>query len=304
MAHSHSASRHNQNRLLAALLVTALFMLLEVASGLFSGSLALLADAGHMLTDAAALLMACLAVTFSRLGPDTKHTYGLLRLTTLAAFVNSLALLVITGVIIWEAIQRFSHPQPIAGKVMLAIAFAGLIANLVSLWLLRQGEGDKNLNVRATALHVSADLLGFVGAIAAALIIMFTGWTPIDPILSILVCLLILRSAWGLLKESLRELLEGVPVGIDIEQLTRSLKSALPEIRKLHHIHLWQVGEQPLITLHAEIDSAENHDLLLQQIHAFLYQHYNIQHATVQIESHPCEAQQCQLISSTPSHRH
>lgn len=229
MAHSHShTSSHlpednNARRLLYAFGVTAGFMLVEVVGGFLSGSLALLADAGHMSTDTAALLFALLAVQFSRRPPTIRHTFGWLRLTTLAAFVNAIALVVITILIVWEAIERFRTPRPVEGGMMMAIAVAGLLANILSFWLLHHGSEEKNLNVRAAALHVLGDLLGSVGAIIAALIIIWTGWTPADPILSILVSLLVLRSAWRLLKDSVNELLEGAPVSLDIAELKRRM---------------------------------------------------------------------------------
>jgi cobalt-zinc-cadmium efflux system protein len=222
--------------------VTATFMIIEVIGGLVSGSLALLADAGHMLTDAAALLFALLAVQFARRPPNARHTFGWLRLTTLAAFVNAIALVVITILIVWEAIQRFRHPQPIAGATMMVIAVAGLLANILAFWILHRGS-EKNLNVRAAALHVLGDLLGSVGAIVAALVILYTGWTPVDPILSVLVSCLVLRSAWRLLKESVNELLEGAPASMDIDELKRNLRRSVPEVRNVHHVHVWLVGK-------------------------------------------------------------
>ncbi|WP_168405141.1 CDF family zinc transporter ZitB [Erwinia amylovora] len=293
MAHNHMKKDGNRSRLLAAFSVTAVFMLAEVAGGLLSGSLALLADAGHMLTDAAALLIALLATHFARRRPSGHHSFGLLRLTTLAAFVNAIALLAITVLIVWEAVQRFWHPQPIAGGMMLVIAIGGLLANLLSFWLLHHGSGEKNLNVRAAALHVLGDLLGSVGAIVAALVILFTGWTPIDPILSILVSVLVLRSGWRLIKESGHELLEGAPQHIDITKLQCSLVRDISEVRNVHHVHLWQVGEKPLITLHVQVIPPHDHDALLQRIHDYLHDHYQIEHATVQMEYQRCESDDC-----------
>ncbi|SUH38656.1 zinc transporter ZitB [Salmonella enterica subsp. enterica] len=235
MAHSHSHGRftlpkdNNARRLLFAFIVTAGFMLLEVVGGILSGSLALLADAGHMLTDAAALLFAFAGGSISRRPPTVRHTFGWLRLTTLAAFVNAIALVVITLLIVWEAIERFYTPRPVAGNLMMVIAVAGLLANLFAFWILHRGSDEKNLNVRAAALHVMGDLLGSVGAIVAALIIIWTGWTPADPILSILVSVLVLRSAWRLLKDSVNELLEGAPVSLDINALQRHLSREIPK---------------------------------------------------------------------------
>ncbi|EXU73514.1 CDF family zinc transporter ZitB [Erwinia mallotivora] len=304
MAHTHSESNSNRSRLLAAFLVTAVFMVAEVVGGLLSGSLALLADAGHMLTDTAALLMALLAVQFARRKPNARHTFGLLRLTTLAAFVNAIALVAITALIVWEAVQRFLHPAPVMGSFMLGIAVAGLLANLLSFWLLHQGNEEKNLNVRAAALHVMGDLLGSVGAIVAALIIIFTGWTPIDPLLSVLVSMLVLRSAWTLLKESLHELLEGAPASLDVEKVQRALTRGIAEVRNVHHLHLWQVGEKPVMTLHVQVVPPHDHDALLRRIHDFLHNNYQIEHATVQMEYQRCEDSDCGLSLNKHAHHH
>ncbi|AGB79053.1 cation diffusion facilitator family transporter [Enterobacteriaceae bacterium strain FGI 57] len=310
MAHSHShASPHlpedkNARRLLLAFIITAGFMVVETIGGIISGSLALLADAGHMLTDSAALLFALLAVHFARRPPNARHTFGWLRLTTLAAFVNAIALVVITILIVWEAIQRFYHPQPIAGATMMIIAVAGLIANILSFWILHRGSEEKNLNVRAAALHVMGDLLGSVGAIAAAVVIMMTGWTPIDPILSVLVSCLVLRSAWSLLKESVNELLEGAPRSMDVPALKRELRRAIPEVRDVHHVHVWLVGEKPIMTLHVQVVPPHDHDALLDSIQHFLEHHYQIEHATIQMEYQPCNGPECHLNETTAGHGH
>ncbi|WP_264289415.1 CDF family zinc transporter ZitB [Duffyella gerundensis] len=301
--HSHGEGDANRGRLLAAFSVTALFMVAEVVGGWLSGSLALLADAGHMLTDAAALLMALLAVQFARRKPNARHTFGMLRLTTLAAFVNALALLVITALIVWEAVRRFYQPQPVAGGMMLGIAIAGLLANLLSFWLLHRGSEEKNLNVRAAALHVMGDLLGSVGAIVAALVIMYTGWTPADPILSILVSLLVLRSGWALLRESLHELLEGAPASINVDKLARDITRNIPEVRNVHHLHLWQVGEKPVLTLHVQVIPPHDHDALLHRIHHYLHETCQIAHATVQMEYQACAGHDCDL-GAAQGHAH
>lgn len=297
----------NQRRLLAAFLVTTLFMVVEVIGGVISGSLALLADAGHMLTDSAALLIALLAVHFSQRQPTGRHTFGYRRLTTLAAFINAAALFVIVIFILWEAIQRFITPQPVLGGTMIAIAIAGLLANLFAFWLLHSGNGEKNINVRAAALHVLGDLLGSVGAIVAAGVIILTGWTPIDPLLSVLVSCLVLRSAWSLLKESTHELLEGTPQNIDVAALKRDLCLNIPEVRNVHHVHVWQIGEQPLMTLHVQTIPPRDHDELLHRIQHYLQDNYRIGHSTIQMEYQLCSAQDCdinQASSSEPAHHH
>lgn len=305
MAHSHApAGGGNSRRLLLAFLITAGFMIIEVIGGLISGSLALLADAGHMLTDAAALLFALLAVHFAKRAPNARHTFGWLRLTTLAAFINAIALVLITVLIIWEAIQRFHAPQPVAGATMMVIAIAGLVANLLSFWILHRGSEEKNLNVRAAALHVMGDLLGSVGAIAAAVVIVLTGWTPIDPILSVLVSCLVLRSAWSLLKESINELLEGAPGSVDVAALKREIRSEIPEVRDVHHVHVWQVGEKPMMTLHVQVIPPLDHDGLLDKIHHFLEDRYHIAHATVQMEYQPCSGPECNINGVETGHAH
>ncbi|CNI36594.1 CDF family zinc transporter ZitB [Yersinia pekkanenii] len=282
----------NGKRLLIAFAVTTLFMVVEAIGGWLSGSLALLADAGHMLTDSAALFIALMAVHFSQRKPDSRHTFGYLRLTTLAAFVNAAALLLIVVLIVWEAAQRFFSPHEVMGMPMLIIAIAGLFANIFCFWILHQGE-EKNINVRAAALHVLGDLLGSVGAIVAAVVILTTGWTPIDPILSVLVSALVLRSAWRLLKESFHELLEGAPQEIDINKLRKDLCASIYEVRDAHHVHLWQVGDQRLMTLHVQVIPPLDNDELLQRIQHHLLHHYNIGHATIQMEYQHCEAPNC-----------
>ena len=304
MAHTHPPRQSNLNRsrLLTAFIVTVIFMLIEVIGGWLSGSLALLADAGHMLTDAGALLLSLLAIHFSQRKASPHQTYGMIRLTTLAAFVNALALMVITVLIVWEAIIRFFAPAPISGWLMIAIAVAGLLANILCLFLLRQGDGEQNMNVRSAALHVMGDLLGSVGAIIAALLIIWTGWTPFDPILSILVSLLIVSSAWKLLRQSLRELLESAPTEVDVDKLARQLTLNIAEIRHVHHVHFWQVGEQNILTLHAQVIPNYQHDQLLQRIHQWLQSHYSVDHATVQIEYQPCPQMECLLMHSSETH--
>ncbi len=307
-SHSHSPSPQTDNgnarRLLLAFIITAAFMVIEVIGGLISGSLALLADAGHMLTDAAALLFALMAVHFARRPPNSRHTFGWLRLTTLAAFVNAIALVLITVLIVWEAIVRFRHPQPVAGATMMVIAVAGLLANILSFWILHRGSEEKNLNVRAAALHVLGDLLGSVGAIVAAIVILTTGWTPIDPILSILVSCLVLRSAWQLLKESVNELLEGAPDSLDIGALKRGLRREIPEVRDVHHVHIWLVGEKPVMTLHVHVIPPHDHDGLLDKIQHYLEHNYQIAHATIQMEYQPCNGPECHLSETQAEHAH
>ncbi|CNI72765.1 zinc transporter ZitB [Yersinia massiliensis] len=300
----HLPQDSNSKRLLIAFVVTTLFMVIEAIGGWLSGSLALLADAGHMLTDSAALFIALIAVHFSQRKPDSRHTFGYLRLTTLAAFVNAAALVLIVILIVWEAVQRFVSPHEVMGIPMLIIAIAGLVANVFCFWILHRGEEEKNINVRAAALHVLGDLLGSVGAIIAAIVILTTGWTPIDPILSVLVSVLVLRSAWRLLKESFHELLEGAPQEIDIAKLRKSLCADIYEVRDVHHVHLWQVGNQRVMTLHVQVIPPRDNDELLQRIQHHLLHHYNIGHATIQMEYQACETPDCVINQAAPAGGH
>ncbi|ATM85199.1 MULTISPECIES: CDF family zinc transporter ZitB [Yersinia] len=300
----HLPQDSNSKRLLIAFVVTTLFMVIEAIGGWLSGSLALLADAGHMLTDSAALFIALIAVHFSQRKPDSRHTFGYLRLTTLAAFVNAAALVLIVILIVWEAVQRFVSPHEVMGIPMLIIAIAGLVANVFCFWILHRGEEEKNINVRAAALHVLGDLLGSVGAIIAAIVILTTGWTPIDPILSVLVSVLVLRSAWRLLKESFHELLEGAPQEIDIDKLRKSLCADIYEVRNVHHVHLWQVGNQRVMTLHVQVIPPRDNDELLQRIQHHLLHHYDIGHATIQMEYQACETPDCVINQAAPAGDH
>jgi cobalt-zinc-cadmium efflux system protein len=289
-----SAQKNTNSRgLLLAFGITATFMIIESVGGIISGSLALLADAGHMLTDTMALLFAWLALQYSYKSASARHTFGWRRLTTLAAFINAIALIGITALIVWEAIQRFLNPQPIAGVTMFYVAIAGLLANIAALWILHRGDEGKNLNVRAASLHVVGDLLGSLGAIAAAIIVLLTGWTPIDPILSALVSCLILHSAWKLLKESLNELTESAPLTLDIVALTRNLMEVVPEVYNVHHVHVWLVGEKSVMTLHVQIMTPGNRDDILARIQQFLITNYNVGHATIQLESVACGDFEC-----------
>jgi Co/Zn/Cd efflux system component len=187
---------------------------------------------------------------------------------------------------------------------MMVIAVAGLLANVLAFWVLHHGSEEKNLNVRAAALHVMGDLLGSVGAIIAALIIIWTGWTPADPILSILVSVLVLRSAWRLLKDSVNELLEGAPLTLDIAALQRHLSRDIPEVRNVHHVHVWMVGEKPVMTLHVQVIPPHDHDALLERIQHFLIHHYQIEHATIQMEYQPCNGPDCHLYQGVSGHSH
>lgn len=271
-----------------ALSLTAGFMLAEVAGGLISGSLALIADAGHMLTDAAALLLSWIAVRQARRPATSERSYGHHRFQVLAAFVNGLSLLAVSVWIAIEAVRRFFEPVEILGGTMMAVAVGGLLVN-VAAFLILNGGARENLNIRGAVLHVMGDLLGSVAAIVAAGVIMATGWTPIDPLLSVFVVVLILRSAAMLVTRSWHVLMEGTPEGFDLERLRSELAESVDGVRDVHHVHLWSLTpELPLLTLHATIDVGADHDRVLGALKRVLAERFAIQHATIQIERDAC----------------
>ena len=263
-------------------------MVAEVIGGLLSGSLALLADAGHMLTDTGSLFLAWIAARMSHKPADTLRSYGYHRVQILAAFSNGAFFILIVGWITYEAVQRILNPVEVIGGIMLVIAGLGLVVNLLAFYILH-GAGGKDLNVRAALLHVLGDLLGSVAAITAAVIILGTGWMPIDPILSLFVALLILRSAWMVVKESTHILLEGTPQDIDIEILQTAIIDAIPCVRDVHHVHVWSLTpEHPLLTLHVNVDPDVDSTQVLQRIKQVLQDRFQIHHSTIQVEPAHC----------------
>lgn len=289
--HSHHGSHHhgrNQQRVGWAALLTSAFMLAEAVGGALSGSLALLADAGHMLTDAASLGLAWLAFRVAQRPHDAQRTYGFHRFQVLAAYTNGLTLLFIAIAIVWEAVHRLREPVTVLAGPMLAIAVLGLAVNVAAFLALHGAERD-NLNVRGALLHVVGDLLGSAAAIVAAIVILWTGWTPIDALLSVLVALLILRSAWFLIRESGHILLEAAPKELDVAAMRDDLAAAIPGVEDVHHVHAWSLTQdRPMVTLHARIGDAADSARIAAAIKAHLRARYGISHATVEIECGAC----------------
>ena len=273
------------DRLRWALAFTAGFMVVEVLAGFYSGSLALLADAGHMLTDAASLALALYAAAVSRRGADDRRTYGYGRARVLAAFVNGLALLLIAAWIAVEAVQRLRDPLEILAVPMLAVAITGLAVNVIAYLILR---GGSDLNTRGALAHVLGDMLGSVAAIAAAGIILATGWTPADPLLSVVVAALIVRTGWRITRESAHTLLEGSPSGFDVARVAIELRD-LPGVASIHHVHAWSLADdKPIVTLHAHLTEGADRQHALTAILERLRERLGIEHATVQIEEGGC----------------
>jgi len=281
--HDHAHGDANERALGIAALLTGTFMAVEVVGGVVSGSLALLADAGHMATDFASLVLAWFAARLARRPADWQRTYGFDRLSVLAAFVNGLALFAIAVWICMEAVERLRSPGEVLGGIMLWVALAGLAVNIAVFWVLMRGD-RKNLNVRAAALHVAGDLLGSVAALAAALVILWTGWVPIDPILSVVVALIILRSAWKVVRESGRILLEQTPPGIDPRDVAAALEGEVPGLVRAYHIHAWSITEErPMATLQVDIAEDADPDAVRRAVKSVLRDRFEIAHTTVEV---------------------
>ncbi len=281
--HDHCHSGAGQGRIAIAAVLTGLFMVAEVAGGLISGSLALLADAGHMLTDFAALSLAWFAFQLAKRPPTSSHTFGFERFPVLAAFVNGLTLFAIAIWIVIEAIERFGSPGEILAGTMLYVAIAGLIVNIVVFLILRGGDRD-NLNIRGAMLHVLGDMLGSAAAIIAALVIMRTDYTPIDPILSVFVALLILRSAWMLVKESGHILLQGAPTGLDRDEISADLLENVEGVETVDHMHIWSLTDgRPMMTVEVQASQAIEPSKLCDAIKERLDQKFGVEHVTLEV---------------------
>lgn len=285
----HTNNDDNKRRVQIALVLTATFMVVEVIGGILSGSLALLADAGHMLTDTMALTLAAVAFGVSARPADSKRSYGYHRFQILAAFVNGLSLLLIVGWILVEAVRRLISPPDVMGTTMLIVASAGLLVNIVAFIVLHGGDRE-NLNIRGAALHVAGDLLGSIAAIVAAIVIVYTGWMPIDPILSVVVALLILRSAWYLVKRSAHILLEGAPEWLDQDSMQNRLVERIPAINSIHHVHVWGLTPQHLmLTMHVALkDNPPDATAVVRRVKGILREDFGIRHSTIEIETDDC----------------
>jgi len=280
--HSHSKEVSNQNLLLIALILTLSFSGVEGASAYFAGSLALISDAGHMVTDAAALGLALLAQIISKRPPSAKHSFGFGRAEALAAFVNGIVMLVLVAWIVFEAISRFYTPHQVDGLTVTIVAAIGLLMNIVVAWVLSRDK--KSVNTRAALVHVMGDLLGSVAALLAGLVIQLTGWMPIDAILSILVSLLILKSTISILHESYHFLMEGVPLHIDYLQVGSDLKK-VPGVLAVHDLHVWEMTPSfPALIGHIEIEHMQDWPEIMSRINLMLLDQHGIDHVTLQPE--------------------
>ncbi len=280
--HHHDHSPTHRHALGFALLLTLGYAAVEAGVGLWSGSLALLGDAGHMVTDASALGIAALAARLALRPPSARHSYGLARIEVLAALVNALVMLGVVAFIAWEALERLQTPAPVQGVAVMITAAVGLLINGSVAWVLT--HGDDTLNVRAALLHVMGDLLGSVAALAAGAVIWLTGWTPIDPLLALLICVLILYSTLNILREALHVMMEGVPLHMELEEVGRAM-AAVAQIRSVHDLHIWTLGSGRIaLSAHIVLHRLGDWEMLLPQLERLLLERFGIDHVTLQPE--------------------
>jgi len=286
--HSHAGFNGREKKLILAFVLTTAMMLVEMVGGFWSGSLALVADAGHMLIDALALLLAVVGAWFARRPADARRSYGYGRLEVLAGFVNALTQFVLVAFIAYEAVTRLFAPAHILSGMMLVVALIGLVVNVLVLSTLH-GHAHDDVNLAGATLHVLGDLLGSVAAVVAALLVRWMGWNWADPVLSLLVSLLILNSAWRLLRRSAHILLEGVPEGMNTGDVEQALRGAHAAIRDVHHLHVWQLASgSRMATVHAELHDQGSSTDVIRAINVILAERFRIQHVTVQIDDEHC----------------
>lgn len=280
--HGHSHSHGSSRVLLFSLCFTVAFAAVELVGGWWSGSLALLSDAGHMLTDSSSLAIGAFAAWLSRLPASRRHSFGFQRAEVLGALVNVLFMFVVVVAIAVAAIRRLGEPSPVAGGAVIVIAGIGLLVNIAIAAILMRGE--QSMNVRGALLHVIGDLLGSVAALVAGTVIVLTGWTPIDPILSLLVAGLILFSAGKLLREVLRVLMEGVPRGIDARRVSAAMIE-VDGVRAVHDLHIWTLSSSSFaLAAHIDVDSLHGWRQLLPRLQSILRERFGIEHSTLQPE--------------------
>lgn len=283
--HSHGHSHTgNKKALWSAFLLILAFMVVEVIGGIVTDSLALLSDAGHMLSDAASLGLSFFALKLGERNKSLDKTYGYKRFEIIAAAINGLTLLVVSFLIFYEAIQRFFAPPDVQSKGMLIISSLGLIVNIIAALILLKGDKEENLNVKSAFLHVIGDLLGSVGAIIAALLILFFGWEIADPIASVAVAFIISISGIRVLKESYQILMEGAPPGINLNDVKEAV-CKLPMVMEVHDLHIWTISSgYPILSCHITIQNEGVHDEILLQSQRILHDQFDIEHSTIQIE--------------------
>ena len=291
-----ASNRSLQHSFQVALLLTATFMVAEAIGGYVSNSLALIADAGHMLSDVAALGLSLFALWFAQRPANPARTYGYFRAEILAALVNGIALMVISGAIAYEAYRRFSSPPPVRSGVLLWVAVFGLLANLAAAWVLHRSHSD-SLNVRAALLHLMGDIFGSIAAIVAAILIMFFQWYIVDPVLGLIVAALIVYSSWQLIREAVGVLLEGAPSHINVTAMREELTS-VAGVDSIHDLHVWTLTSGVhMMSCHAVLAGSQDHGRVLQELSRITQERFHIRHTTIQVEEQDmawCGTEACQ----------
>lgn len=285
--HSRELPSVSKKRLWIALYINFIFLILEIIGGFLSNSLALLADAGHMLTDVFALGLAIFVAHLAESLPTPKRTFGLLRAEVLGAFLNGTVLVIIVGIIFWGAWRRMGSLQEINGPLMLVVAVLGLLANAGSAWVLYK-DRNRNVNIKGAYLHMMSDTLGSTGAITAGVVILITGWTPIDQIVSIIIGILILLGSWELLTQTVNILLEATPEDIDYDEVNSTLKN-IEHVKDVHDLHIWTISSGiPALSAHielcAECSDTKHWQLCLKDVQKMLREQFGINHTTLQFE--------------------
>ncbi|NRD76521.1 cation transporter [Bacillus sp. BRMEA1] len=283
--HSHGHSHTgNKKALFSSFLLITLFMFVEVIGGFVTNSLAVLSDAGHMLSDAASLGLSFYAIKLGERKGTQENTFGFKRFEIIVAALNGLLLIIVSAIIFYEAIQRFFAPPEVQSSGMLLISFIGLLVNIVAAWILMKGDKEENLNVRSAFLHVIGDMLGSFGAIVAALLIMFFGWAIADPIVSVIVAALIIVSGLRVTKDSFHILMEGAPAQIDTDKLKAALRK-IPMVKEVHDLHIWTITSgYPVLSCHITILNDGVHDDILLRAQKMLHDEFDIEHSTIQVE--------------------
>lgn len=289
-SHSHAPASYGRAFAIGIALNTG-FVIMEATFGFLSGSLALVADAGHNLSDVLGLVVAWIASILVRRLPTPRHTYGLRRSSILAALANAVFLLVAIGAISWEAIGRFDNPEPVAGGTVIWVALVGIAINTATALLFMAGRKD-DLNIRGAFLHMAADAGVSLGVVIAGVLILLTGWQWLDPVVSLVIAVVILVGTWGLLRDSVNLALDAVPGRIDTAAVTTYL-AALPGVTEVHDLHIWALSTtETALTAHLVIPASGDSDRLLADTCAALHDRFGIEHATLQIErgdpAHPC----------------
>ena len=284
--HSHTAGA-NARSLTVALAITGSYLLAELAGAYWFNSLALLSDAAHMFTDAAALAIALIAIKAGQRQADAKRTYGYRRFEIMAAAFNALLLFAVAGYVLWEGIQRLIDPEPVGSAGMFVVACFGLVANLISMRILSSGK-DSSLNVKGAYLEVWADMLGSLGVIAAGALIYFTDWLWVDPVVAIGIGLWVLPRTWVLLRDTSNILMQGVPRGMDLEAIREAINGT-PGVATTHDLHLWSIaGDDASLTAHIVLEEGADAEAVRESVAGLLESDFAIHHVTLQTETEPC----------------